>query len=45
METIDYIAELQDLTQLNWTDIKLSPGTPGCFLKAYERDRRRPVLL
>ena len=36
METLDYIAELQDFIYLNWTDTKLSPGTPGCFLKAYD---------
>lgn len=36
METLDYIAELQDFTYLNWTDTKLSPGIPGCFLKAYD---------
>ena len=42
METLDYIAELQDFTYLNWTDTKLSPGTPGCFLKAYdEREGNR----
>ena len=32
----DFIAELQDLRYLDWTDKKLSIGTPGCFLKAYE---------
>lgn len=32
----DYIAELQDLRRLDWADTKYSPGTPGCFLKAYE---------
>lgn len=32
----DLITELQDLRYLDWTDKKLSPGTPGCFLKAYE---------
>lgn len=32
----DFIAEVQDLRYLNWSDTKLSPGTPGCFLKAYE---------
>ena len=38
MKEKDFIAELQDLTYLNWTDTKLSPGTPGCFLKAYEEN-------
>ena len=32
----DLITELQDLRYLDWTDEKMSPGTPGCFLKAYE---------
>lgn len=32
----DFIEKLQDLTYLDWSDTKLSPGTPGCFLKAYE---------
>ena len=36
MKNIDFIRELQDFTYLNWTDTKMSPGTPGCFLKAYE---------
>lgn len=33
---MDLITELTDMTFLNWTERKLSPGTPGCFLKAYE---------
>jgi len=32
----DLVAKLQDLRYLDWTDKKMSPGTPGCFLKAYE---------
>lgn len=32
----DFIKDLQDLRYLDWTDKKLSLGTPGCFLKAYE---------
>ena len=32
----DLITELQDLRYLDWADKKMSPGTPGCFLKAYE---------
>lgn len=32
----DFIWEIQDFRHLNWSDTKLSPGTPGCFLKAYE---------
>lgn len=38
MKKNDFIAELQDLTYLNWTDTKMSPGTPGCFLKAFEEN-------
>lgn len=33
---MDLVKEIQDLKYLNWTDVKSSPGTPGCFLKAYE---------
>lgn len=33
---MDFIGEVQDLRHLEWDDVKLSPGTPGCFLKAYE---------
>lgn len=33
---MDLMKEIQDLKYLNWTDVKSSPGTPGCFLKAYE---------
>ena len=32
----DFINELQDMRYLNWAETKLSPGTPGCFLKAYD---------
>ena len=32
----DLIMELTDLKYLDWTEQKLAPGTPGCFLKAYE---------
>lgn len=32
----DFIEEIQDLTYLDWSDTKLSPGTPGSFLKSYE---------
>ncbi len=32
----DFIRELQDLRYLDWVNKKASPGTPGCFLKAYE---------
>lgn len=35
----DFITELQDLRYLDWTDKKMSPGTPGCFLKAYEESK------
>lgn len=33
---MDLVRELTDMTFLDWTEQKLSPGTPGCFLKAYE---------
>ena len=33
---MDFVKELQDLRNLDWTDTKAAPGTPGCFLKAYE---------
>lgn len=32
----DIILELQDMRYLDWAERKMSPGTPGCFLKAYE---------
>lgn len=32
----DFIKELQDLRYLDWVNRKLSLGTAGCFLKAYE---------
>ena len=32
----DIICELQDMRHLDWATRKMSPGTPGCFLKAYE---------
>lgn len=32
----DFIGELQDLRHLDWVNKKMSLGTPGCFLKAYE---------
>lgn len=32
----DIICELQDMRHLDWAAKKMSPGTPGCFLKAYE---------
>ena len=34
----DLVLELKDLRHLNWAQHKLSPGTPGCFLKAYEEE-------
>ena len=27
----DFVGELQDLRYLDWSESKLSPGTPGCF--------------
>lgn len=32
----DIILERQDMRYLDWAARKISPGTPGCFLKAYE---------
>ena len=32
----DIICQLQDMRHLDWAARKMSPGTPGCFLKAYE---------
>ena len=32
----DILCELQDMKHLDWAARKMSPGTPGCFLKAYE---------
>lgn len=32
----DIILEKQDMRFLDWAARKMSPGTPGCFLKAYE---------
>ena len=32
----DMVLELQDLRHLDWAARKMSPGTPGCFFKAYE---------
>lgn len=33
----DMILEKKDMRHLEWAARKLSPGTPGCFLKAYEQ--------
>ena len=30
------ISKVQDMRYLDWAARKISPGTPGCFLKAYE---------
>ena len=35
-EIKDIFVELQDMRHLDWAERKLSPGTPGCFLKAYD---------
>ncbi|MDD7178703.1 MAG: hypothetical protein SPG09_01235 [Lachnospiraceae bacterium] len=34
----DMILELQDMRSLDWAVRKMSPGTPGCFLKAYDEE-------
>lgn len=33
---VDFIQDIQDLRHLDWVNKKISLGTPGCFLKAYE---------
>ena len=40
---MDLVKELKDMTFLDWTEQKLSPGTPGCFLKAYEAQHKPMV--
>ena len=37
----DMVLELQDMTYLNWAAIM--PGTPGCFVKAYEEAEKKRV--
>ena len=32
----DIVTQLQDMRHLDWAARKMSPGTPGCFLKSYE---------
>lgn len=32
----DIILEMQDMRYVDWNLRKMSPGTPGCFLKSYE---------
>ena len=32
----DIVTQLQDMRHLDWAARKMSPGTPGCFLKVYE---------
>lgn len=39
----DIIFELQDMRSLDWATRKMSPGTPGCFLKAYEEANGKRV--
>lgn len=39
----DFIPELTDMTYLDWAERKLSPGTPGCFLKAYEEKKGKRI--
>ena len=39
----DLVTELQDLRHLDWALRKMSPGTPGCFLKAYEESDERKI--
>lgn len=42
-EADDIVHELQDKTYLDWSMRKLSPGTPGCFLKAYEEEAGKRI--
>lgn len=39
MEEVEYlediVKEMQDMRNLDWAERKISPGTPGCFLKAH----------
>lgn len=39
----DMVLELQDMRNMDWAVRKMSPGTPGCFLKAYEETDGRRV--
>ncbi|MCD7885735.1 MAG: hypothetical protein LUI87_18895 [Lachnospiraceae bacterium] len=39
----DIIFEIQDMRWLDWAVRKISPGTPGCFLKAYEENDGKRV--
>ena len=39
----DLVTELTDMTFLDWSQRKMSPGTPGCFLKAYEEKKNRRI--
>lgn len=39
----DLILELQDMRELDWAVQKMSPGTPGCFLKAYGEENGKKL--
>lgn len=39
----DIIVEKQDMRYLDWAVRKMSPGTPGCFLKAYEGESGKRI--
>lgn len=39
----DLISDLQDLRHLDWSQRKMSPGTPGCFLKSYEEKNKTRI--
>lgn len=39
----DMVCEVQDLKELDWAEKKLSPGTPGCFLKAYKEQNGKRI--
>lgn len=42
----DIVTQLQDMRHLDWAARKMSPGTPGCFLKAYEEvDGKRIIII
>ncbi len=39
----DIVLETKDMRHLDWAVRKMSPGTPGCFLKAYEESEGKKI--
>ena len=39
----DFVLETKDMRHLDWAVRKMSPGTPGCFLKAYEESEGKKI--